>query len=177
MAEELKQFGVRETQKPRALWKMTIIADVHAHPGITGLEDRVAEIAGLEKVLLPEAARVWDVALPVFPEEASVGVEESGGVVIDAGLLAFVDGDHHRHLVLFRVRLHPLRGGAWDGLSGVVPEGVLARAEVRAAEDRLAENLHPLLARLLDEREVLRERRGFDRLDGRARVEWGRCGP
>src|SRR5262249_35557711 len=48
-------------------------------------------------------------------------------------------------------------------LGGVVPALVLARAEVRAVEDLLqAEDLHALLAGLVDQRQVLLEHRGLD---------------
>ena len=70
----------------RALGEVAVVADVDADLRVARLEDRIAEVAGLEVVLLPEAGRdLRDVVLPVLAEVGAVGVDDRGGVVVHAG--------------------------------------------------------------------------------------------
>src|SRR5436190_547366 len=62
--------------------EVAVITDVDADRGVAGLEDGVAEVAGLEEELFPEAGRVRDVVLAVLAEVAAVGVDHGGGVVV-----------------------------------------------------------------------------------------------
>ena len=94
--------------------------------------------------------------LAVLAEVAAVGVDDRGGIVIDAGHLAFVDRHDHHHLVLLGELLHQLDRGPRDRLGDVAPLRVLAGAEVGAVEDFLqAEELDALLACFLYIRKVL----------------------
>ena len=105
-------LGAVQAEQPRALGEMAVVADVDADRGEARLEHRVAEVARLEEVLLPEAGRVRDVVLAVLAEIGAVGVVDRGGVVVDAGLLALVDRHDHRHLVLLRVARPSARSSA-----------------------------------------------------------------
>ena len=100
---------------------------------------------------------VRDVMLAIFAEIFSVGVDDGGGVEVDAGHLLFVDRDDDHHVVLLGDLLHQLGGGAvGDALGQFVPAGVLLGAEIRAVEKFLqAEDLRFLLRGLLDQLEVL----------------------
>ena len=105
MADGLKTISAPFRPSSRApSGKVPVVADVDADRRVARLEHRVAEVAGLEEVLLPEARGVRDVVLAVLAEVAAVGVVDRGGVVVDAGLLALVDRDDHRHLVFLRAR-------------------------------------------------------------------------
>src|SRR5207253_9071299 len=63
------------------------------------LEHRVAQVAGLEEILLPEPARVRDVVLAVLAEVAAVGVVHGGRVVEHSRHVLLVHRDDHRHRV------------------------------------------------------------------------------
>ena len=92
-----------QAERARALREVAVVADVDADLGEGGLEHRVAEVAGPEVELLPEARlAVGDVGLAVLAEVLAVGVDHGRGVVVDAGLLLLVDGHHDHHLVLLR---------------------------------------------------------------------------
>jgi hypothetical protein len=133
---------------------VAVVADVDADARELRLERRVTEVAGLEVVLLPEAGRdLRDVVLPVLAEVAAVGVDDGGGVVVDAVHLALVDGQHDRHAVLLGEVLELLVvGPSGTRLGEVVPLGRLLGAEVGAVEQLLeAEDLHALLRGLLGE--------------------------
>jgi len=85
------------------------------------------------------------------------------GAVSDPGLLALVDRHDHRHLMALGDLLHQLDGRARHRLGGVVPATILARAEVRPVEDFLqTQDLHAVLAGLVDHRQVLLEHRRLD---------------
>jgi len=129
---------------------MAVVADVYADRGVARLEHGIAQVAGLEEVLLPRTRRVGDVVLAVLAEVAAIGVDHRGAVVVHTGHLAFVHRYDDHHVVLLCELLHPLDGRAGDRLGGVIPLCVLAGTEVRAVEDLLeAEDLHALFARLL----------------------------
>src|SRR4029079_12584425 len=117
--------------------EVAVVTDVRADLRVARLEDREPEVARTEEELLPELVRVRDVVLAVLAEVRAVGIEDRRAVVVDAWLLALVERNHHRHLVLLRVRLHHLGRGPGDRLRRVVPKLVLARTEVGTVEDLL----------------------------------------
>src|SRR5687768_6374272 len=169
-------LGAIESELARAFRKVAVIADVHADIRITRLEHRVAEVPGAEVELLPEPGRaVRDVVLPILAEIRAVGIDDSGGVVVDAGAVLFVEWHDDDHLVLLGDLLHEPSGRpARDGLDRVIPSCTLLGAEVRAGEDLLhAEELHAFLPRTLDQRHVLGNVRladGLERFSGAAGV-------
>ncbi len=117
---------------------MPVVADVHADLADGGVEDRPAEVAGLEVVLLPEALDLRDVVLAVLAEVAAVGVDHGRGVVVDPGLLLLVHGHHHDEVQLPGERLHPDDGRAvGDGLGPAVVLRLLDLTEVRRVEHLL----------------------------------------
>ena len=63
-------LGAVQPEQPRAFGKVPVVADVDADRREARLEHRIAEVARLEEVLLPEARRVRDVVLAVLPEVA-----------------------------------------------------------------------------------------------------------
>src|SRR5262245_8164803 len=156
-------LGAGQSERPRALGEVAVVADVCADRRVPGLEHRIAQVARPEEELLPEPGDLRNMRLAILAEIAAVGVEERRGVLVHAGLLALVDRDHHRHLVLPRDRHQLLHRRAGHRLGGVVPPPILARAEVRAIEDLLqTQDLDTLLAGVVDHRQVFLEHRRLD---------------
>src|SRR4051794_23824623 len=132
---------------------MAVVADVDADLRVGRLENGVAEVAGAEVELLPEAGSdVRDMVLAVLAEVGAVGVDDGGGVVVNAGLLFLVQRHDDDHAVLLRVLLHQLRSGAvGDFLDRVVPARALFGAEIRTRENFLhAQHLNARGAGLVD---------------------------
>ena len=94
--------------------------------------------------------------LAELAEILAVGVDDGGGVVIDARHLLLVDRHHQHHAVFLRQLLHLLgRRAVGDALGAAIPFLVLARAEIGLREDLLeAQDLHALLGGLLDQRQM-----------------------
>src|SRR4051812_40502523 len=122
---------------------MPIVADVNADLRVPRLKRRVSEIPWLEEIFLPEPGRLRDVILPVFAEVRSVGVDDSGGVVINARHLPLIYGNDDHHLVALGNLLHQLGRRSGHGFSDIAPLRILTRTEVRAVENFLkAEDLN-----------------------------------
>jgi hypothetical protein len=119
---------------------VAVVADVHADLAEARLEDGVAEVAGLEVELLPEArVAVGDVVLAVLAEVLAGVVDHRGGVVVDAGHVELVDRDDHDHAVdAWRCSCMSLIVGP-SGIGSAVSyqRVVLLGAEVGAVEDLL----------------------------------------
>src|SRR6267143_2230574 len=143
-------FRAVEPEDSRALGEMAVVADVHADAGITSLENGVAGVSRREVKFFPKTrVTVGNVVLAVFAEIAAVGVDDRGGVEVDAGHLDLVDWDNEDHLVFFGELLHGRDGGAaGDFFCQFIPASLLLGAEVRAVEKLLqSEDLHLLLGR------------------------------
>src|SRR6266566_4269306 len=126
-----------QPERAPALREVPVVADVDADPADRGVERRVAEVAGPEVELLPEAADVRQVGLAVLAEVAAVGVEHGRGVVEHPGLLLLVHGQDRDHVELAGQRGEPLGGRPGHRLGQRVPVGVLHLAEVRPVEQLL----------------------------------------
>src|SRR5260370_668850 len=112
------------------------VTDVDADAGVTRLEDGVAGVHWREIKLFPEAwVTMGNVVLAVFAEVAAIGIDDGGGVEVDAGHFDFVDRDNKNHLVFLSELLH---GGdrrtARNPFGELVPAGFLLRAKIRALE-------------------------------------------
>ena len=175
-ARDEHDLGAVEAERPGALGEVAVVADVDADLADRGLEHRVAEVAGPEVELLPEALDVRDVGLAVLAQVRPVGVDDRGGVVVDArGLLVLLvhRGDDD-HAGLLGEVLHPLRGRTvGDELGVAVVLGVLDLAEIRSVEQLLEQDeLGALLGSLVGPLLVLLDHRflvaGPARLDERA---------
>src|SRR5215472_1404565 len=147
-------LGAGQPERSPALGEVPLVADVDADPAHRGVEHRVPEVAGAEVVLLPEALHLRDVVLAVLAEEGAVGVDDRGGVVVDALLLFLVDRHDQHHLVLPRHVAHQPDGGAvGHPLGPGVPLRLLHLAEVRAVEEFLqASDARPLRRGVADRR-------------------------
>jgi len=155
-------LGTGQAERPRALWKMPVVTDVHAD-GDAGTQAKHGEtnVAGFEKEFFPKTGRVRNVNFAVLAQVTAVVVKDCGGVVVHAGHRAFIDGNDHGHAIFLRDGGQALDRGAGDGLGGVVPPPVLRGTKIGAVEDLLeTQDLHALLAGLLDERQVF-HKHGF----------------
>src|SRR6202158_2156061 len=132
-------FRAVESEDSRAFRKVAVVADVHADAGITSLEYGIAGVSRREVKLFPKArVTVRNVVLAVFAEVAAVGVDDRGGVEVDASQLDLVDRAAEHHLVLLRELLHQRdRGAVRDALGQLVPASLLFGAKVGAVEKLL----------------------------------------
>src|SRR6185436_4303571 len=62
-----------------------IPANQNSDPSVPGLPDREAEISGREIEFFMVERIVRNMHLAIFPEIAPVGIENGGGIVVDAG--------------------------------------------------------------------------------------------
>src|ERR1039458_236603 len=80
-------------------------------------------------------------SLAVLAEVGAVVVDDGGGVVIDAFLFHFVNGNDQGDVELARQILHEPDGGAiGNRLGEIVPAGSLFGAEIRSEEVGWAKN-------------------------------------
>src|SRR4051812_22335804 len=110
---------------------MPVIANVNAYAPDGRVETRIAEIARPKVEFLPKAwIHVRDMRLSIRAEELPVGIDHSGGIIVDAGLLFLINGNDQHHSVLLRDVLHQLDGRAIrDLFNGLVPTCLLLGAE------------------------------------------------
>src|SRR5260221_10986547 len=153
---DVDDLGAVEGQGAGALGEVPVVADVDADLGVFGLEDGVAQVAGPEVELLPEAGDLWDVRLAILAEVTAIGVDDGGGVVVDAGLLQLIYRHDQHHLVLLGHLAHAAnRRAIGHRLGELVELGILHLAEVGAGGELLqAGDLHPALRRLADEADL-----------------------
>jgi len=166
-----------QEQRPGAFGEMAIIADIDAYLGVLGLKHRVPEIARAKEELLPEPGGMRDMGLTVLTEVTAIGIDDGGRIVQHAGLFLFIDWYHDDHTVFLGVLRHQLHRGTGYRFRGLVPLHVLARAEIRRGEDFLqAQDLHTLLAGLLDEGDMLVQHGLFDLLNRSLPLGHGKAG-
>src|SRR5258706_11158964 len=153
---DVDDLGAVEAQGAGAFGEVPVVADVDADLRVLGLEDGIAQVAGPEVELLPEAADLWDVRLAILAEVAAVGVDDGGGVVVDAGLLQLVYRHDQHHLVLLGHLAHAAnRRAIRHRLGEFVELGILHLAEIGAGGELLqAGDLRPPLRRLADQADL-----------------------
>src|SRR5262245_28262139 len=88
------QLRAVQRQRPPALGEMAVVADIDAELAERRVEHRIAGIAWLEEELFIEARYLRDVDLAEFAEILAVGIDDGGGVVVDAGHFLFVERHH-----------------------------------------------------------------------------------
>src|SRR5262249_60244400 len=74
----------RQPEQSSALRKVAIVANIDADPGVSSIEGRVAEIAGLEIVLLPESLYLGDVIFAVLADVPPICIDHCRGVLLYA---------------------------------------------------------------------------------------------
>ncbi len=86
---------------------MAVVADVDSYARKFRFEDGIAEVSGSEIEFFPESGmHVGDVVLAIFAQILAVGINDCGGVEVEAGHLLLVNRDHDRHAVLGCELLH-----------------------------------------------------------------------
>ena len=114
-----------------------IPANTDANPAESRVPCSKAEVPRSEVKFLVKKRIVWDVHLPVFPEECPVGINDGGGIVVKAGRAPFEErgDDHHTK---FPSEFLENRGrGARDRLGEVEVFVVFDLAEVDRLEKLL----------------------------------------
>ena len=130
-----------QRRQPRRLRIPLVPADERPDAPDARVKGPKAEVARSEVELLVIRGIVRDVHLAIEAHHATVGVDDGGAVVIDAGSAALEDGRDHRHLIRFGDAAQGVRGRTGHGLSQVKPGCVLALAEVLRTEKlRQADN-------------------------------------
>src|SRR5262245_38589031 len=151
---------------------MAVVADVNSDLSEARAENRIAEVAGAEVVLLPETGQyLRDVNFAEFAEIGAVGVDHGRRVVIQAGLFLLVDRNHKHYAVLLGDRGHPLCGRAFSSTLGrLVPFRLLLGTEIGAIKQLLqAHDVRTAAGGLGDERLVLLNHCSLDFFDRRSR--------
>ena len=136
---------------------MPVVANVDAEFEVSGVKNRVTEVAWFEEKLLVKAGiNLRYVRLAILAEIAAIRINYRGGVVIDAGHIFFINRYNNDHVVLLRIFLHQSgRVAIRNTLGRAVPFAVLARAEICLGKYFLkAQNLHTLLAGIVDIRRM-----------------------
>src|SRR6202041_585407 len=154
-----------QTQYPRALGEMAVVADVYANLSEACLEYRIPRVSRREIEFLPETRMaVRDVVFAVFTEVASIGVEPRCGVVKHPRHLDLVNRNDQHHLIFLGQLLHARkRRPLGDALGQLVPPGILLGTKVWPVEKLLqAEGLTAFLRRGRDHLFVLRDHLLFD---------------
>src|ERR1700675_1516825 len=85
-------FRAVQSEDARAFGKMAVVADVDADAGVFRFENGIALVSGGEIKFLPESGmHVRDVVLAVLAQVLAVGINDRGGVEVQAGHLLLVD--------------------------------------------------------------------------------------
>src|SRR5579872_3929580 len=126
-------------------------ANQRSEPSMTGVECLESQVAGREVIFLVIQGVVGDMHLAIEALEASVGVEDGGGIVVKPARPPLKDrGDNH-HSFFLRDPRHAFRGGAGNGFGQVEKLGGLTLAEVlRAKQLRQTNDLRPSPGRFTD---------------------------
>src|SRR6266851_7617762 len=129
-------FRSIEAEDARAFGEVTVVTNIYANSGVASLEDGVAGVPWREIKLFPEARMAMgNMVFAVFAEVATIGIDDGGGVEVDAGHFDFVDRDNKNHLVFLSELLHGRdRGTARNPFGKFVPAGLLLGAKIRAVE-------------------------------------------
>ena len=117
-------------------------------PGRKGLEP---QIPWREVILLVIKRVVWDVHLPINPDERSVRIQDRRGIVINPRGAPFKERRHDRHVQFFRQLSDGFGGRPGDRFGQIENRRILALAKVLRPEKLLrADYLCPALGRLPD---------------------------
>ena len=75
---------------------MTIVADINAYLADGRVEHWIPQVARAEVEFLPESTQMGDVGLAILAQIGTIGVNDRGGVVVDACGLRLDHGPYHR---------------------------------------------------------------------------------
>src|SRR5215470_8209436 len=125
-------LGAIQSKGPRSFGKVPVIANINSNPRVTGIKSREAQVARSKVELLPKSGQaVRDMRLSVFAQELTIGVDDRGGIVVNASHLLFINRDDHSHLVSCSNPAHQSRGRpVRDALDQIVPVRILFRGKV-----------------------------------------------
>src|SRR5215468_5214000 len=115
---------------------MLVVTNVHTDASIARIENGITSVSRCEIKFLPKTGMAMrNVMFAIFAQITSVGVDDRGSIVIDAGHLDLVNRDNENHLMFFRQFLHQANGGAvGDAFGEFIPAGFLLGAKIRAVK-------------------------------------------
>ena len=91
------------------------------------------------------------VGLAVFTHVSPICINDCSGVVEHSCLLFLKNRNHHNHLILLRILLHPLDSGTGNGLSRDIPFCILTGTEIGGGKYFLeTKDLNTLLSSFLN---------------------------
>src|SRR4030095_12151211 len=153
-----KNLGSAQRGQTRCLGVPLVPADQNADPSVACLPGRKAKVSRREIKLLMVERIVGNMHLAVLAEIASIGIEDGGGIVVDARSPALEQGNNYDQLKLSSQLAHKFRRGTGDFFGKSEVCMVLDLAEVRRLEKLLqANHLGAVRRGLLDARDCLFE--------------------
>ena len=153
-----------ERREPRGFRIPLVPADERRDAAELRIEGAEAEIAGREVELLEEERIVRDVHLAVEAEQRAIGVDDRGGVVIEAGGALFEQRRDDDDAQFGGQRAEAVGGRARDGFGEIEQAGVFFAAEILRAEQFLqADDLRALARGFADLFDGMIEIRTADR--------------
>src|SRR5215831_1218877 len=129
-------LGAIQSKSSRSFGKVPVITDIDSDPCVPCIKSREAQVARSKVKLLPKSGQaVRNMCLSVFAKVLAIGIDDRGGVVVNAGHLLFIDRDDHRHLVSSSDAAHqscsrPVR----NSFDQIVPVWILFRGKVGAVK-------------------------------------------
>jgi len=169
-------IGARHGGEARGFGIPLVPADQGGDASEFCVEGAEAEVARGEVEFFEEERIVGDVHLAIETEERAIGVDDDGGVVVEAGGAFFEKGCHDDDAKFGGEWLETLGGRAGDGFGEIEEAGVFFAAEVLGAEKFLgADDLRATGGGFADFFDsavevqgggVIRGARGLDKADG-----------
>src|SRR5262245_21324347 len=153
-----QNLGPAQGGQTRCLGVPLVPADQNSDPTVAGLPGWKTKISRCEIKLLMVERIVRNMHLAVLTEIASVGIEEGGGIVVDARSPALEQRNNYDQFQLSSHLAHKFRRGTGDFFGKSEVCMFLDLAEVRRLEKFLqANNLGALRRGFLDARDGLFE--------------------
>ncbi len=135
-----QDVGAAQAREARAFRIPLVPADEHADAPEARLEAREAQIARREIELLVVERVVGDVHLAVEAAQGAIGVQDRGGVVVDAGGAALEQRCDDHYAQIARHRAECARRGPGTGSARSKEVGVFFAAEILRAKELLQTN-------------------------------------
>ena len=140
-----QHLGAGQGRQAGRLGIPLVPADQRRHAGESRIEAGKTQVAGGEVILLVIARIVGDVHFAIDPQQRAIGVDDQGGVVIDARRAPLEDRPDDGHLEFPRQARETFGSGPGNRLGQIEQGGVLLLAEVLRAEQFLdADDLRAL---------------------------------
>src|SRR5580704_10560312 len=129
-----KNLRAGETHEARAFWVPLVPTNLDADAAIARGETGKTEIAWREIKFLEVEWIFGDVHLAIAAGERAIGIDNRGGIVIDAGTAALKNGNDQDNSALARDGGEGIGGGAGNGFGEGEEIGLFFAAEILGTE-------------------------------------------